>query len=800
VDDLAMHLRRGMLLVITFVLVFGGVCLAQAISSGQPNDRTVVVFGDDLHYPPFSFRDAQGQPAGFSVELAMAVGELMGWEIEFDLDHWSRVVDKLESGEIDVIAGMFYTPERAQRFDFAIRHAVASGDVFTRYGDGVRSLEELRGQRVAVQEGDIVHEYLRAQNLDIEFLQCPTVVEALRMVADGEADYAAVLRVPAYFSIAEYGLNDLRGSGLILGEYDYSMAVRKGDTALLLALNEGLQALNATGRYAEIYQKWISVHEPNAFRDALSRYGIVMGVLAALAVVAFIWVASLRQAVERRTSDLEAANQQLSSQFELLKQTEQDLASERDLLHTTLLSVGEAVIVTDCLGAIIMFNPAAESLTGWSAKQAIGKDFHEVFRLASGLDPLTHVLTNECSMELEKESLISRNGQEIIVAGTFAPILDRGNQVRGGIVVFRDITAQVESQRHIEYLSYCDSLTGLYNRRWVQMQLKHFNDAAFLPFSVIIADMNGLKLTNDAFGHAVGDELLKSTSAVIQEVIGDSGVCARLGGDELIVLLPNTDRQTTQNLVRRIREIASQRQVAGLVLSVSLGWETREDLDRTIHDVIKHAEDDMYKHKLLDQPVYRARAIAVILQSLYDRTPREEDHSLRVAHICELIGEALDMDMEQIEKLHTIGMLHDIGKISIEREILEKPGPLTKDEYVHIQRHAELGYRIIGAMSEMVDIAEYILVHHERFDGSGYPRGLRGRQIPYYSRIVAVADAWDAMTSPRPYRDAMTIEQAAAELYANAGTQFDPRIVEVFLEKVLPKLAADEAAVGGPSR
>ena len=158
------------------------------------------------------------------------------------------------------------------------------------------------------------------------------------------------------------------------------------------------------------------------------------------------------------------------------------------------------------------------------------------------------------------------------------------------------------------------------------------------------------------------------------------------------------------------------------------------------------------------------------------------------------------MDMEQIEKLHTIGMLHDIGKISIEREILEKPGPLTKDEYVHIQRHAELGYRIIGAMSEMVDIAEYILVHHERFDGSGYPRGLRGRQIPYYSRIVAVADAWDAMTSPRPYRDAMTIEQAAAELYANAGTQFDPRIVEVFLEKVLPKLAADEAAVGGPSR
>lgn len=799
-DDLAVHVRWGLLMVITFILLLAGACFAQVVPSGQTGDRTVVVFGDDLHYPPFSFRDAQGQPAGFSVELAMAVGELMGWEVRFDLDHWVRVKEKLETGEIDVVAGMFYTPERAELFDFAIRHAVASGDVFSRDGDGVRTLEDLRGQRVAVQEGDIVHEYLRAQNLDIEFVPRPTVVEALRLVAEGEVDYTAVLRVPGYYSIAEYNLTNLRGSGLILGEYDYSMAVRKGDTALLLALNEGLQALNATGRYADIYQKWISVHEPSPFRDALRRYGIVIGILAALAVIGFSWVASLRRAVERRTRDLETVNLQLSSQFELLKKTEQDLAGEKDLLRTTLLSVGEAVIVTDCLGSIIMFNPAAESLTGWSSEQAIGRDFHEVFHLASGLDPLHHVLTNECSMEIEEECLLARDGQELMVAGTFAPILDQGSQVRGGIVVFRDITAQVESQRHIEYLSYCDSLTGLYNRRWVQLEIERFDDPAFLPFSVIMADMNGLKLTNDAFGHAVGDELLKSTAEVLREVIADLGVCARLGGDEFIVLLPNIDRQTAQDLVHRIKEAATKRQVAGLTISVSLGFETRESLEKSINDVMKKAEDDMYKHKLLDQPVYRARAIAVILQSLYDRIPQEEEHSLRVAHICELLGEALDMDLEQIEKLHTIGMLHDIGKISIDREILEKPGPLTKDEYAHVQRHAELGYRIIGAMSEMVDIAEYILAHHERYDGTGYPRGLRGRQIPYYSRIVAVADAWAAMTSPRPYRHALSIEEAAAELRDNAGTQFDPRLVEVFLEKVLPRLAADEVAIGGPSQ
>lgn len=788
-DDQAMRVHSGILLIITIVFW----CLWQPTSWAA---GSVVVFGDDLDFPPYSFLDAQGQPTGFSVELVQAIGKLMGWDVVIELDHWSRVKDKLANGEIDAIAGMFYTDERAQRFDFALRHAVASGEVFTREGDGIRSLDELQNQRVAVQDGDVVHEFLRALELDIELVPLPTVQDALRLVSAGEVDFAAVLRVPGYYAIERYGLTNVQGNGVLLGEHDYSIAVHKDNTQLLLAINEGLQILKATGRYAELYDKWIGVYEKTTFLDIVRSYAVVIVLLAVLSAAGWVWVVSLRRAVSYRTTAIQEANAKLTEQFELLREAERELAAEKDLLSTTLLSVGDGVIVTDCLGSITMLNPAAEALLGWPANQAVGREFHEVFCLQSPLDPLRHVMSTESPMELEKERIKSRDGREFTVASTFAPILDAGGQVRGGVVVFRDITLWVESQERIEFLSYCDPLTGLFNRRYFQLSLDRFADPCFLPLSIVMADVNGLKLTNDAFGHTVGDALLVNVADVLRSVVGDAGICARLGGDEFAVLLPNTDSSDAQKMISKIRKAAAERKVADLKLSISFGWETREMLGRPMADVLKRAEDRMYKQKLLERSSYRAETISVILQSLYEKIPSEEKHAKRVAELCALLGEALDLYPEQVEKLYTIGLLHDIGKISIDPQLLEKPEPLTAEEYADICRHSEIGYRIVGAMSDMVDVSEYILSHHERFDGEGYPRGLQGRQIPYYARIVAVADAWDAMTSSRPYREPLSLDAAALELERGAGAQFDPRIVEVFLTEVLPKLAVLETAAG----
>lgn len=812
-----MKMRMYVSLLLVLALTFLGQPAGQVAAADGIGVGSVVVFGDDVAYPPFSFLDSNRQPAGFSIELAQAIGEVMGWEVKFELDHWSNVMAKLENGEIDAVAGMFYSDARAANFDFSIRHSVASGEVFTRSDHKVRSLEDLRGQRVAVQEGDIVHEYLRAQNLDIEFVPRPTPLEALRLVAAGEVDYAAVLRVPGYYAIESHGLNNLMGSGLILGEHDYCIAVKGGNTSLLLAINEGLQILKATGRFQEIYDRWIGVYEVTPLVKALRRYAVAVGVLVALAAAGFLWGISLHRAVARRTRDIQAANQalaeqqqelekavqqlthttaELSAKCQLLAEAERDLADEKDLLRTTLMSVGDGIIVTDRLGTITMFNAAAEALTGWQAESVIGRDFSEVFCLESALDPLRHVMNTEAPMELERETIVTRDGRKLTFAATFAPILDSWSQVRGGIVVFRDITAWVESQERIRYLSFRDPLTDLYNRRYFETTLERYDHEDYLPLSIVMIDVNGLKLTNDAFGHEVGDELLVSVAEVLREVVGDGGCIARLGGDEFVLLLPNTPSEAAAVLADKLHDATQCRKVAGLPISVALGWDTRLDMERSISDVLRRAEDRMYKHKLIDRPNHRVQTMSVILQALYEKIPWEKGHAHRVAELCRMLGEALEMYPEQVQKLYTLGLVHDIGKLSVNYELFSKPGPLTEEEIAEMQRHSEMGYRIIGAMSDMVDVSEYVLSHHERFDGSGYPRGLVGRQIPFYSRILGVADAWDAMTHQRPYRKALTLEEAAAELQANAGVQFDPRVVEVFLTKVYPQLVAGEAAAG----
>ncbi len=169
------------------------------------------------------------------------------------------------------------------------------------------------------------------------------------------------------------------------------------------------------------------------------------------------------------------------------------------------------------------------------------------------------------------------------------------------------------------------------------------------------------------------------------------------------------------------------------------------------------------------------------------KNKREEEHSHRVSMLCQDMGHALGLTEGDTEELKTIGLLHDIGKIAIEENILNKREELTEDEWQEIKRHPEIGYRILNTVNDMLEIAEYVLYHHERWDGKGYPKGLKGEEIPLQSRIITIADAYDAMTSQRSYRNALQEETAIEELKINSGTQFDPELVRIFIEKVLNK-------------
>ncbi|MBP1761431.1 MAG: diguanylate cyclase protein, partial [Firmicutes bacterium] len=209
-----------------------------------------------------------------------------------------------------------------------------------------------------------------------------------------------------------------------------------------------------------------------------------------------------------------------------------------------------------------------------------------------------------------------------------------------------------------------------------------------------------------------------------------------------------------------------------------------------IQDIFKKAEDYMFKDKIIESQSMRGKTIQTIITTLNEKNRREEQHSHRVSILCKSIGEALNLNEGKIEELKTVGLLHDIGKIGIDENILNKNGRLTEIEFTEIKRHPEIGYRILSTVNEMLDLANYVLYHHERWDGSGYPKGLKGNDIPLVSRIIAIADAFDAMSSERSYRSSMPEQVIIEELRNNAGIQFDPQLVNVFIEKVLGKSSA----------
>ncbi|MBE0450977.1 MAG: diguanylate cyclase [Clostridia bacterium] len=375
--------------------------------------------------------------------------------------------------------------------------------------------------------------------------------------------------------------------------------------------------------------------------------------------------------------------------------------------------------------------------------------------------------------------------------------MDDGSTVWDGIEF--DINEQVEiqealqmekeklksKQEHIEYLSFHDHLTGLFNRRFYEAELERLDHPRNLPISIVMADVNGLKLTNDAFGHSAGDELLIEVAEVFKRVCRVDDIAARIGGDEFILLLPKTDEYEAQQIVKRLRETFVHAENSKIIVSVSFGLGVKSDENICMNDVFAYAEDAMYREKLTESKSMRSETIKIIVKTLYEMHSMEKSHSENVSSLSQSLAKAYGLNSEEVKDMGLAGMLHDIGKIGIDETLLSKEGELNPSEWIELKRHPEIGYQILRSVNEFVEIAEFILAHHERIDGNGYPRHLRGDDIPVQSRILAIADAFDAMTQYRLYKDTLSENEAIEELIRNSGTQFDENLVKVFVEKVL---------------
>lgn len=355
--------------------------------------------------------------------------------------------------------------------------------------------------------------------------------------------------------------------------------------------------------------------------------------------------------------------------------------------------------------------------------------------------------------------------------------------------IIRNVTEIKKIHMRNEYLSYRDQLTGAYNRRYFEEELECLDIEQNLPMALVMVDVNGLKLTNDAFGHRTGDRLLCLVSDILRKhfVLPRSFV-ARIGGDEFVMVCPNTTQASIENMIGKIYQSISSQRNHQPILSISMGWELKTRAEQKITDVFNKAEEHMYRKKLTESQSIRNATVQAIVKTLNEKNVREKIHSERVGTISKLIGEAMNLDYVTVKEIETAGLLHDIGKISVEENILNKDGTLSEDEYEKIKKHPESSYQILQSINAYAGLAEDVLSHHERWDGEGYPRGLKGEEISLIARIITVADAYEAMTADRAYRTAMPKVQAMDELRKFAGTQFDKGIVDIFEQKVINQL------------
>ena len=342
---------------------------------------------------------------------------------------------------------------------------------------------------------------------------------------------------------------------------------------------------------------------------------------------------------------------------------------------------------------------------------------------------------------------------------------------------------RVHYQEDLKYKSFHDSLTDLYNRRFFEEEMQRLDTKRQLPLSIIMADINGLKIINDSYGHEKGDEVLVKTAEILIESLRQEDILARQGGDEFAVLLPNTNSEQVNKIIKRIKnEVILENKGIKIPISIAIGSATKEDPDQNINTILQKADDNMYQNKLSESKSSKSNIVYGLLSTLSAKSYETKAHGIRMSKLAFEFGEALNLSNSELNRLTLLATMHDIGKTSISEEILTKQGDLNDEEWEIIKRHSEQGYKIASATEEFFSIAEDILAHHEHWDGRGYPNGLVKEEIPYLARIISIIDAYDVMVNDRPYNKAISKEEALAEIKSCAGSQFDPELVKVFVE------------------
>jgi len=467
------------------------------------------------------------------------------------------------------------------------------------------------------------------------------------------------------------------------------------------------------------------------------------------------------------------------------KLRETELEEQKNILRTIIDAVPESIFYKDKESRFIGYNKKFENFYNKiGVTEITGKTDLEIYNnkieAAKFIEQDKKIMSTKEAAYFEHK-IENENGKEVIEENVKIPVIDRNGNAWGVVGLSRDITERKIMEARLRFLSETDILTGLYNRYSFEEKIKELNYEEYLPLGILMGDVNGLKLINDTFGHLEGDNLLKIIAKILKEICQPKGYVFRWGGDEFIILIPNCNETQCEQIIKDITNRCEQVEYKFMQLSIALGEVIKYSLEEDIYECITKVEEKVYRQKLLEKKSIKSSIVESLKKSLEEKNMETNEHTERVAKYASVIGEKINLKISELDELMLASTLHDIGKIAVNEDVLLKPGKLTKEEFEIMKTHTEKGYRIINASSELGNVAKCVLTHHERWDGCGYPLGLKGEEIPLMARIINIADSYDVMTTDRIYKKAMGKDEAIKELKKCSGTQFDPRIVECFI-------------------
>ncbi|PKM95948.1 MAG: histidine kinase [Firmicutes bacterium HGW-Firmicutes-1] len=732
--------------------------------NGKEETRTIQVVMDD-NYPPYSFRNGNGELQGIAIDQWTLFENKTGIKVEITAMEWSLAFESMAKGEYDVIDTISYNEEREAFLDYTTAYATIEVPIFFHENiAGITDIESLKGFTVAAKKGDNSIYMLNRNGIN-NIQVYHSAEEVVTAARDKEIVIFVLGKPPALYYLYKMGIEEDFNYSTSLYTSQFHRAVKEGNTTLLNDLNAGFSKISKA-EYENIDNKWMgtansSVNNSKVFKTFM----IFIAITSSITFLLLFWNRTLHSKVVEKTMEL-------SNTIEELKKSE---ARGKALLE----AIPDTFFLFDSEGKIMDYHTLQVESLYVPPEAFLNKYLHEIFssEYSDGfIAAIREAISTNQTTTIEYELLIQD------VMRQYEARFVSCDQERV-VAIVRDITDRKKAEEKLIDIGIHDALTGVYNRYYFEQELSRIKNSSLNNLYVGMFDLDGLKLINDTMGHEQGDTYLIATTEIISKSFPDTSVISRIGGDEFCILLSNiSEDDISQYLKNLSEEIDKYNLVERIIpISISHGYVFNKKSSMDILEMVMQADNRMYRQKLHRRQSMKSEVVQTMKNMLEARDFITEGHASRMEILAVQLATAIGIPEKDLADIKLLAQFHDIGKVGIPDHILFKPDRLTEEEFEIMKRHTEIGHRIAESSIDLLPIAEFVLKHHEYWNGRGYPFGIEGIEIPIECRILSIVDAFDAMTNDRPYRKALPKEVAIEELKRCSGTQFDPTLVEEFI-------------------